>query len=217
MIEAFICIIAGYAIGSVPVPWLAARAAGVDLRAHGSRNTGASNVIESVSPALGVATGLAQIAQGLLPVLLARALDTDDWVWISSGTAAVIASDWSPWLRFRGGRGIGVTIGVLLGASWPALAAFVVVAVIGRILRAAPQGVALALLAAPVAAAVAGESAAVVAGCASLAAIAMLKRLTANEAPPADASRPDVWINRLIYDRDIRDRNAWLRRGVERT
>ena len=122
---AVVPIAAGYAIGSVPVAWLAGRATGVDLRERGSGNAGASNVIESVSPLLGVAVGIVQIAQGLLPVLLVRALDQGQGAQIAAGTAAVIANNWNPWLGFTGGRGIGLTLGVLLGTSWAALAAFV--------------------------------------------------------------------------------------------
>ena len=211
-LETLLPVLAGYAIGSVPVPWLAARAAGVDLRERGSGNTGASNVIENVSRPLGVVVGLAQIAQGLLPVLLARAVTGNEWVWMAAGTAAVVVNDWNPWLGFTGGRGIGLTIGVLLGTSWAALAAFVLVAVAGRALRAAPQGVALGLLAAPVASLAVGDPPAIVTGVAALAAVAFAKRLGANGPPDPQSARPEVWVNRLVYDRDIRDREAWLRR-----
>jgi glycerol-3-phosphate acyltransferase PlsY len=213
MLLALVSIAVGYAIGSVPVAWLAGRATGVDLRERGSGNAGASNVIESVSTLLGVAVGIAQIAQGLLPVLLARGFDQGQGTQIAAGAAAVIANNWNPWLGFTGGRGIGLTLGVLLGTSWAALAAFVVLALLGLALRAVPQGMALGLLAAPVASLAAGDPAAVVAGCAALAAIAFIKRLTANEWPAADAPRPDVWLNRLVYDRDIRDRAEWLERN----
>jgi len=214
VITTLAAILAAYAIGSLPVAWLAARVAGVDLRHRGSGNPGASNVIQSVSPVLGVAVGIAQIAQGLLAVLLARAIDLSPGAQVAAGSAAVIANDWNPWLRFTGGRGIGVTLGVLLGVSWVALAAFVLVAVFGRLRRAAPQGVALALVAAPLGAGIAGDARATVIGVALISVIAFVKRLTANEAPSPSAPRPDVWINRLWYDRDIRDREAWLRRGA---
>jgi hypothetical protein len=68
----------------------------------------------------------------------------------------------------------------------------------------------------PAAAYAGGEPAAVVAGCASMTALVLLKRLLANGAPDPEFERPGVWWNRLIYDRDIRDRDAWVRRGLER-
>jgi glycerol-3-phosphate acyltransferase PlsY len=203
-----------YAVGSIPVAYLVARAgAGIDLRQHGSGNAGASNVYQSVSKRLVVPVGLAQIAQGLAPLLLARAADAGDGVLALCGIAAVAANNWNPWLRLNGGRGIGTTIGVLLALSPGALAVFIVVALGGVALRAIPQGVLLALVAAPAGAIVMEQSGAVVAACAALAALAAAKRLTANGPPDASCERPAVYLHRLLYDRDIRDRDAWVRRS----
>jgi glycerol-3-phosphate acyltransferase PlsY len=211
---AALAIVIAYAIGSVPVAQIAARwTSGVDLREHGSGNVGASNVWQSPSRWLTVPVGLLQIAQGLAAVLIARALDQNDAIQAASGIAAVVAHDWNPWLRLRGGRGIGATIGVLLALAPAALAAFIAIALAGVLLRAIPQGVALALLATPIAALAAGEPGATVIACALLAAIALLKRLLANAAPDDTAPR-EVWFNRLLLDRDIRDRESWVRRSI---
>jgi hypothetical protein len=115
-------------------------------------------------------------------------------------------------LRFTGGRGIGATIGVLLALSPWALAAFILIALAGVVARAVPQGVLLALVATPFVAIVAGDPQETVAACAMLAVIAATKRLLANGDPDPALPRPDVWLNRLILDRDIRDREAWIRR-----
>jgi glycerol-3-phosphate acyltransferase PlsY len=217
MLETIVALVAAYAIGSIPVAYLVARATkGIDIRQHGSGNVGASNVFQSASKTLVVPVGLAQIAQGLLPVLIARALDLGEGAQTACGLLAVIANDWNPWLHFEGGRGIGASIGVLLALSPAALAVFIVVSLAGVGLKAIPQGVLLALIAAPLGAIAAGQSATVVAACLLLAVIAMLKRLAAN-GPPDDAARRaaprhGVWLNRLVYDRDIRDREAWVRR-----
>jgi glycerol-3-phosphate acyltransferase PlsY len=211
---AALAIVIAYAIGSVPVAQIATRlTSGVDLREHGSGNIGASNVWQSPSRWLTVPVGLLQIAQGLAAVLIARVLDQNDAVQATSGLAAVVAHDWNPWLRLRGGRGIGATIGVLLALVPAALAVFIAIALAGVLLRAIPQGVALALLATPIAALAAGEPGATVIACALLAAIALLKRLLAN-AQPDDTSSREVWFNRLLLDRDIRDRDAWVRRSI---
>jgi glycerol-3-phosphate acyltransferase PlsY len=211
---AALAIVIAYAIGGVPVAQIATRlTSGVDLREHGSGNIGASNVWQSSSRWLTVPVGLLQIAQGLAAVLLARALDQNDAVQAASGIAAVVAHDWNPWLRLRGGRGIGATTGVLLALAPAALAVFIAIALAGVLLRAIPQGVALALLATPIAALAAGEPGTTVIACALLAAIALFKRLLANAAPDETAPR-DVWANRLLLDRDIRDREAWVRRSI---
>jgi glycerol-3-phosphate acyltransferase PlsY len=215
MPEALFAVALAYLIGSVPVAYAAGRASrGVDLRAAGSGNVGASNVWQSAERWLVVPVGVAQIAQGVAAVLVARLLDAGDAAEVACALACVVANDWNPWLRFSGGRGIGTTIGALLMLSPVALVAFVIVAVTGVALRAVPQGVALGLLATPIAAGVAGDGGEVVIGCAALAAIALAKRGLANGPPDSGAPRPDVWLNRLIYDRDIRDRDAWVRRNI---
>jgi glycerol-3-phosphate acyltransferase PlsY len=211
MLAAAAAIAVAYAIGSVPVAYLAGRLTGVDLRERGSENPGASNVWQSAARWLVVPVGLAQIGQGAGAVAVAWTLDQGDGVQAVCGVAAVLANDWNPWLRFEGGRGIGATIGVLLMLSPVALAVFIAIALLGVVWRAIPQGVALALLATPLAAALVGAPAPAVAACAVLAAIALVKRLLANGAPAASAGR-DVWVNRLLLDRDIRDRDAWVRR-----
>jgi len=215
--SAIIAVALSYAIGSVPVAYLAGRfAGGIDLREYGSGNAGASNVWQSVSKWLTIPVGLAQIAQGLASVLVARAIDQGDGVLVAAGLAAVVAHNWNPWLGFSGGRGIGVAIGVLLGASLPALGVFIVVSLAGVALKANPQAVGLGMGLAPLAAFAAGQSGAIVAGCALLAAILAAKRLTANGVPEAQYARPSVWWTRLVYDRDTRDRDAWVRRGLQR-
>jgi hypothetical protein len=104
---------------------------------------------------------------------------------------------------------------VLLALAPWALVAFIAVALAGVALRSIPQLVAAALFAAPVAAAIANEPSAIVAGCAALAAIAIAKRLLANGSPDAHCPRPEVWVLRTLYDRDIREREAWVRRGLQ--
>jgi glycerol-3-phosphate acyltransferase PlsY len=216
MLESIAVLAAAYAIGSIPIAWLAGRAAkGVDIRNVGSGNTGASNVFQSVSRSLVVPVGVAQIAQGTAAVLLARAFGQSDAVQASAGVAAVAANDWNPWLGFTGGRGVGQAIGVMLVLSPVALASFILVALIGVAIKTIPQFVALALVLAPLAAVIAGDSAAATSGCAALAVLILLKRLLANAAPAASAPRPHVWIYRLLYDRDIRDRGAWVRRHLD--
>lgn len=214
MLTAAAAVIAAYAIGAVPVAWLAGRARGIDIRERGSGNPGASNVWQSVSKALVVPVGLAQIGQGFAAVIVARALGQDGAVQAMAGVASVAANDWNPLLAFDGGRGIGASIGVALALSPLALGAFIVIAVAGVAVRAIPQGVLLALAATPVAALAAGDGASAALGCAALVLLAIAKRLLGNAAPDPAAPRPGVWWNRLLYDRDIRDRDAWVRRDT---
>ena len=205
-----------YLIGSVPIAWLAGRLRrGIDIRDYGSGNVGASNVWQSVSHALVVPVGVAQIGQGLAGVYLARALGAGDGVAVAAGLAAIVAHDWNPWLGFQGGRGVGPSIGFMLAlVPLNALPAFIVVALAGVPFNQSPLSVAVALLVTPLAALAGGEHAVVVAGCGVMAGIALVKRLMANGPPAPEHARPAVWLTRLLYDRDIRDREAWIRRGV---
>jgi glycerol-3-phosphate acyltransferase PlsY len=206
----------GYVIGSVPVAWLVGRfRAGIDLRELGSGNVGASNVWQSVSRALVVPVGLAQIAQGAGSVWLARALDCGEGVQVAAGLLAIAAHDWNPWLGLQGGRGVGLSIGLMLAlAPFSALPAFIVVALCGVPFNQSPVSVGAGLLVAPAAAGIGGEGLTVVTGCCVMAAIALLKRLLANGPPDAAADSSHIWLTRLVFDRDISDREAWIRRGV---
>jgi glycerol-3-phosphate acyltransferase PlsY len=214
---AFVAVVLGYALGSIPIAQLVARyTKDVDLREVGSGNVGASNVWQSAERWLAIPVGLAQIAQGALAVLLAQLLGQGDGVQALSGLAAVVAHDWNAWLGFSGGRGIGQSIGVLLALTWQSAGVFAAVSLIGVVVGWIPQFVALALFAAPFGEAFFGDSAAAAWGAFGLAIVAMVKRLLGNGRPGIEARRPDVWINRLVYDRDIVDRDQWVRRGLSR-
>jgi glycerol-3-phosphate acyltransferase PlsY len=185
---------------------------GLDLREYGSGNVGASNVWQSVSRPLVVPVGLAQVGQGLAAVLLARAFDQDSGVQLVAGLATVIAHIWNPWLRWKGGRGIGPTIGVMLAISSPVLAVFAAISLLGVALRRIPECMLLAILAMPFAAWATRDGANIVAGFGVLAAVLLCKRVLANGAPESQFERPAVWLTRLVSDRDNPDRTAWVRR-----
>ena len=155
-----------------------------------------------------------QIAQGLVAVMLARLLGAGDGGQALAGIAAVVAHDWNPWMGFSGGRGIGQTIGVLLALSWQSLAVFSVVSLVGVLVGWIPQFVAIALFAAPFGEVFFGDSAAAAWAGFALAVIALVKRLLGNARPAAHEPQPEVWVNRVVYDRDIRGRDAWVRRGL---
>jgi glycerol-3-phosphate acyltransferase PlsY len=216
MLSGAAVIAASYAIGTVPVAYLAGRAAkGIDIRQYGSGNVGASNIWQTVSRTLVIPVGLAQVIQGAAGVLIARASGQPASVEGAAALAAVVANDWNPWLRFAGGRGIGVAIGAMLVLSPAVLAAFIGVSLAGVALRAAPQGTATGLALAPAIAAVTGEPAHIVAALAAIWVTIMVKRLLGNGRPDPAYPRPQVWLTRLVYDRDDPDREAWVRRNVE--
>ena len=208
-------VLASYLIGGIPVAYLTGRLLrGIDIRRYGSGNVGASNVWQTVSRAAVVPVGLTEIAQGLAGIVIAKLAGQGLGVQVVAGLAALVGHNWSPYLRFTGGRGVGHAIGFWLVLSWPGLGAFVGLSLLGVALRAVPQFVGLGVLAAPAAAFVAGQSMAIVWGCVGVAALIFAKRLLTNEPgfPPGTDPR-EVLVNRLLYDRDTREREPWVRRG----
>ncbi len=203
-------VIAGsYAIGAVPIAYLTGRVLkGVDLRRYGSGNIGPSNIWQNVSKPATVPVGLAEIGQGALGILIAKAAEQGLGVQVAAGLAALFGHNWSPFIGFYGGRGVGHAIGFMLVLSWPGLGAFIGLSLLGVALGSVPQLVGLGLLVTPVVALAAGQSRAIVAGLAAMAALIFAKRLLGNA--PA-VPRRDVLLNRLLYDRDTRERERWLR------
>lgn len=208
-------IIAGYLVGSVPIAYLTGRLlGGVDLRQQGSHNVGASNIWQTVSKAAVVPVGLAEIGQGMLAIVIAKLADQSLAVQVPAGLAAIAGHNWSPFLGFSGGRGVAHAIGFMLVLSWPALGSFIGVSLAGVALGAVPQFIGLAFLVAPLAALATGQAPEIVAGLAGVAALIAVKRLLTNQpAIPPGADAREVLVNRLLYDRDTRERERWVRRG----
>jgi glycerol-3-phosphate acyltransferase PlsY len=116
MVEAAL-LLGAYLLGSLPTGVLLARRRGVDLRAVGSGNIGATNVARSVGKGLGALTLLGDCLKGLLPVLLARLLLFDPWSVAAVGLAAFLGHVFSLFLRFRGGKGVATALGVFLALA----------------------------------------------------------------------------------------------------
>jgi glycerol-3-phosphate acyltransferase PlsY len=129
----------GYLLGAIPFGLLLTRLAGLgDIRAIGSGNIGATNVLRTGRRGLAAATLLLDAAKGAAAVLLVRgwlAPGVPAAMWLAA-LGAVIGHVFPLWLRFRGGKGVATALGVLLAACWPAGALacliWLLVAVIGR-------------------------------------------------------------------------------------
>ncbi len=108
----------GYAFGSIPFGLILARLAGKgDIRAIGSGNIGATNVLRTGSKGLAAATLLLDLAKGLVPVLIAKQLFWDQAGW--TALFAVLGHCFPVWLGFRGGKGVATNAGVSFGLGWP--------------------------------------------------------------------------------------------------
>jgi glycerol-3-phosphate acyltransferase PlsY len=221
MVGSAVIVVAAYLVGAIPVAYIFGRALkGIDLREYGSANVGASNVYRSVAGWAVVPVGLLEIAQGMAGVMLAKFLGQDLEVQVVAGLAAIAGQAWSVFLRFSGGRGIGPSIGFMLGLSPPVLATFIVISLLGWPLRSFPLTVGVAIGLTPLASAIIDGAGPVVAGCLGMALIVFAKRLLTNRIglPGQQAGLPegqdwrDVLLNRLLFDRDLRERDAWVHR-----
>ena len=105
-----------YLLGAIPTSYLVARAvAGVDLREYGSKNLGATNLYRLLGWGAAVPVALFDIAKGAGPVLLFLAIGRGPTWWaLVVGCAAVLGHVFSPFVRFRGGKGIASAAGVFL-------------------------------------------------------------------------------------------------------
>lgn len=108
----------GYALGSVPFGLIITRLAGAgDLRAIGSGNIGATNVLRTGRKGLAAATLLLDLLKGLAAVLVAAAL-WPEWTWLAA-LGAFLGHCFPAWLKFRGGKGVATTAGIAFGLAWP--------------------------------------------------------------------------------------------------
>lgn len=137
----------GYLIGSVSPATLVAKARGVDLRAVGSGNPGASNVGRTLGRATGILVAVLDVAKGALPAAAFGHLDHR--AGLVAGVAAVLGHVTSPFLRGKGGKGVATAAGAILGSHplWvvPVLVTWLVVLAVGRWIALASVCAALAV------------------------------------------------------------------------
>jgi glycerol-3-phosphate acyltransferase PlsY len=121
-------LVLGYLLGSIPFGLVLTRLAGAgDLRAIGSGNIGATNVLRTGRKGLAAATLLLDGAKGAVAVAVGAALlPGKDVLFLSSsgaaaaGVMAFLGHCYPVWLRFRGGKGVATMLGVCLALHWPA-------------------------------------------------------------------------------------------------
>jgi glycerol-3-phosphate acyltransferase PlsY len=110
-----VIIAAAYLIGAIPWGVIMARVTGgPDPRTFGSGRTGGANVMRALGPRAALASGLLDMAKGTVAVLLARWLGAGPWIEVFAALAAVVGHTYSPFLGFKGGRGVATAFGALL-------------------------------------------------------------------------------------------------------
>lgn len=112
-------VLLAYLIGATPTSYLAGRLGhGIDLREHGSKNLGATNVYRVLGWKYAIPVALFDIAKGVIPVkILAPWSNGPAWFTVALGIAAVLGHMFSPYVRFRGGKGVATAAGVFLALA----------------------------------------------------------------------------------------------------
>lgn len=210
-------ILSAYLLGSIPFAYLAARLSkGIDLRRYGSGTVSGSMVFEHVHHWMVVPVGILDVAKTALPTYLGLRLGLGEVVAAIAGIAAMIGHNWPIYLKFTGGRGISSILGILLfffpwGDAW--LLGFLAV---GYLLKDSAPWALASLASMPLLVLWLGGSGIVFWVIAATLAVMVCKRLEANRRPlPLDARerRRVLWL-RLVFDRDIPDHQAWIRREL---
>jgi acyl phosphate:glycerol-3-phosphate acyltransferase len=116
-------LVASYLLGAIPTSYLVGRLfRGIDLREHGSRNLGATNLYRVMGWKFAVPVGLFDVAKGAVPVLVfaPRASGSTTFA-LLCGITAIVGHVYSVFVRFRGGKGVATAAGVMLGLTPAAL------------------------------------------------------------------------------------------------
>ena len=116
-------VLTAFFLGSLPFGHWLALARGVDLREQGSGNTGATNVGRVLGKKWGIFVFVLDLGKGWIAVALAKSVGNLPETWsVTVGVFAVLGHVFSPWLGFRGGKGVATSAGILIGlAPWVAL------------------------------------------------------------------------------------------------
>jgi glycerol-3-phosphate acyltransferase PlsY len=211
-----LALVYAYLVGAVPTAYLVGRyVRGVDIRRYGSGNVGAANAGRHLGKGSFILVGAVDmVAKGSGSVLVARAFGLSLEAQAAAGLLAAIGHNWSPYIRFRGGRGLAVTLGVLLPLSWKLWAALLAVALIGGgAFRTMALGFALSLALLPLWAWLFGEPPAIFWYSLALVIVSALKRLLSN---PGTSEGNRGWkeklLPRLLFDRDFWKPGDWVGR-----
>jgi acyl phosphate:glycerol-3-phosphate acyltransferase len=215
-------VIAAYILGSIPLSYITARSRGVDIRKRGTHQVGTGNLWRTTSHALGFFVGAFDFLKGMLMVFIAYKAGLDASLQLFTGIAVIIGHNWPVFLRFHGGRGIATALGLIIImpslnapaeiTTWPLIAFFGIGIAVLFVAHRTPVPVLVALITLPITSAITGEPARVTIGYAVLLVIIIIKRLTAQPNKETAVSMSHVLLNRFLFDRDIKDRKAWVYR-----
>jgi len=124
VINIVICLIIGYVFGCIQTGYIYGRIKGIDIREHGSGNSGTTNILRTLGKKAGYITYLGDALKAIAAILLVRylifnLLGTDNvLLTMYTGFGVVLGHNYPFYLNFKGGKGIAVTSGVMLAFDW---------------------------------------------------------------------------------------------------
>ncbi len=226
IIEFVLLIIGSYILGSVPAAYLAARwFRGTDIRQHGTGNVGASNLLEITSKRIAAPVFFYDLIKGMILLSVAYLIGLSIAQQVTIGVAAIVGHNWPVFLRFNGGRGVMTTAGVafilpLLNGLWPwetiAFCAITLISIIAN--RSTVPGVSIGIAAMPLVSWILDEPPPFTLGLLAMLLIMIIRRLTVPRAAGFEWVGPkQLLVNRLLFDRDILNKEAWMNRDLPET
>jgi glycerol-3-phosphate acyltransferase PlsY len=106
---------AAYFVGGIPFGFIIGKMRGVDVRTVGSKNIGATNVFRTVGKKWGLLAFLCDFLKGLLPTLAVKHFgDSSEWLPVATGIACVVGHMLTPYMKFKGGKGVATAFGALI-------------------------------------------------------------------------------------------------------
>ena len=212
-----LCILS-YALGSFPLAYVIARLLRIDLSKVGSRNIGASNLAFQCGRGWAFPIILFDIIlKGSFPIwfgLKYLGLDSSCLLVSLPAFASIAGHNWSCFLKLKGGRGVSVIIGILIATMPLMFLLSSIIFITGWIFsRSTGIWILLALCSTVVLSLMLGHPSASLSISSGCLILMVVKRLTSNLEPLQDnISKKQVFLNRLLHDRDIADRQAWISR-----
>jgi glycerol-3-phosphate acyltransferase PlsY len=216
-------VLGAYLLGSVPSAYLAGRwSRGIDIRRYGSGNVGATNLMRFTSKRVAIPVIIFDSVKGMIMVGVAWRLGLGVTEQMLVGIAAIVGHNWPVFLRFAGGRGVITTMGVgfllpLINQLASLATMFLVTVLYGSIalvsayFKRLPLGVFIIVAAFPVVVWVLTRSLPLAMGYLAMFLILAVWRLTPRQPVSITSlSKRQMLLNRLLFDRDMRDKEAWM-------
>ncbi len=209
-----------YLIGSIPISYLLGRFwAKIDIRTHGSKNVGASNLAVHGGKSIGIIAGLMDcLIKGTSTILfLDVILGMDPYFLLIASMSLVAGHNWSIFIGLEGGRGIATAFGLLIGFQmWEEILVLTIfIGIVGRLILYKDSGVwcfiSFGLL--PLLCFAFQEQTHIIVFSVLLGVILILKRLMSNGNIIRKGSVKYTLLCRLVFDRDILSKTTWLETG----